>query len=86
VITGFDPSILIPATNVANSVTDKVPLTVVKEPEAEMYGVPVAQVTTSEKFVFIWDATIDVPAVNELDTFKAAINVFSLFCTSPQPT
>tara|TARA_Y100001951_G_scaffold15141_1_gene10302 strand:+ start:22 stop:438 length:417 start_codon:yes stop_codon:yes gene_type:complete len=73
VITGFDPWISMPAMKVANSVTDKVPLTLVNCPDAAKNGVPVAQDTTSEKFVFICDATIDVPAVNEFDTAKAAI-------------
>jgi hypothetical protein len=86
VITGFDPSIFIPATKVANSVTDIVPLTVVKEPEADRNGVPVAHDTTSVKLAFIWDATIDVPAVNELVTAKAAIIATSESYTSPQPT
>jgi hypothetical protein len=81
VMTGFAPSIFIPAANVANSETDNVPCTVVNEPDAEMNGVPVAHETTSVKLVFIWDATIDVPALNELVTFKAATNGFSLSCT-----
>ena len=61
------------ASNVAASVTANVPLTVVADPDVDNVGVCVAQVTTSVKLAFICDATMFVPATNELVTAKAPL-------------